>query len=135
MRLRWIGASGDKVGSDPLLLAVLGAVPGVVDSELARSIASPHAEKLELRLGGADSATITRVPGTDTVDVVRYWAVAPDWDARGDDEYSQRAAMLAASTDDDGAGGRRADRRRRPEGKELMTTTLEARRSDGNPGH
>ncbi len=33
----------------------------------------------------------------DTVEVVRYWALDPGWDARGDDEYSQWAAMRAAS--------------------------------------
>jgi hypothetical protein len=97
VRLRWIGASGDQVGSDALLLAVLGATPGVADSSLTRSVAAWHPETLELRLGGEDSATITRVPGADTVDVVRYWAVDPDWDARGDDEYSQWAAMRAPS--------------------------------------
>ena len=97
VRLRWIGASGDKVGSDHLLLAVLGAVPGVVGSSLTRSTAAPHAETLELRLGGEDWATVMRVPSAETVEVVRYWAWDPDWNSRGDDEYSQWAAMRAAS--------------------------------------
>jgi hypothetical protein len=94
VRLRWIGASGDRVGSDPLLVLMLGAVPGVVHSSLTRSAGR---EVLELRLGGEDWATVTRVPGAGTVTVVRYWAWDPDWDARGDDEYSQWAAMRAAS--------------------------------------
>jgi hypothetical protein len=94
VRLRWFGASGDRVGSDPLLLAVLGAVPGVVHSSLKRSAGE---EVLELRLGREDWATVTRTPGSETVEVVRYWAWDSDWDARGDDEYSQWAAMRAAS--------------------------------------
>jgi hypothetical protein len=93
VRLRWIGASGDSVGSDPLL----GAVPGVVHSALTRSTAAPHAETLELRMGGEDSARVTRLPGAGTVEVVRYWELDPDWAARSDDEYSQWAAMRAAS--------------------------------------
>ena len=94
VRLQWFGASGDRVGSDPLLLSVLGVVPGVVHSSLTRSAGQ---EVLELRLGGEDSATVTRVADADTVEVVRYWAWDSDWDARGDDEYSQWAAMRAAS--------------------------------------
>lgn len=94
MRLQWFGASGDRVGSDPLLLSVLGAVPGVVHSSLTRSAGQ---EVLELRLGREDWATVTRVPGAETVEVVRYWAWDSDWDARGDDEYSQWAAMRKAS--------------------------------------
>jgi hypothetical protein len=94
VRLQWIGASGDRVGSDPLLLAVLGTTPGVVHSALTRSAGQ---EVLELRLGGEDWATVTRTPGSETVQVVRYWELDPDWDARGDDEYSQWAAMRKAS--------------------------------------
>jgi hypothetical protein len=56
--LQWFGASGDRVGSDPLLLAVLGAVPGVLHSALTRAAG---AEDLELRLGGK---TGPRSPGT-----------------------------------------------------------------------
>ncbi|MGY1753814.1 hypothetical protein [Blastococcus sp. SYSU D01042] len=97
VRLRWFGASGDRVGSDPTLLAVLGAVPGVVHSALTRSPTAPHAETLELRLGGEDWATVTHAPGAETVEVVRYWEWHADWDATGDDEYSQWAAMRAAS--------------------------------------
>ena len=82
------------MGSDSLLLSVLGAVPGVGHSSLTRSAGQ---EVLELRLGGEDSATVTRVGDADTVEVVRYWALDPDWDARGDDEYSQWAAMRKAS--------------------------------------
>ena len=95
VRLQWFGASSDRVGSDPLLIAVLGAVPGVVHSALTR--AGAGTEKLELRLGGEDSATVTREAGSETVEIVRYWALDPDWDARGDDEYSQWAAMRKAS--------------------------------------
>lgn len=94
VRLQWFGASGDRVGSDPLLLAVLAAVPGVVHSSLKRSAGK---DVLELRLGREDWATVTRTPGSETVKVVRYWAWDSDWDARGDDEYSQWAAMRAAS--------------------------------------
>ena len=54
-------------------------------------------EVLELRLGHEDWATVTRTPGSETVEVVRYWAWDSDWDARGDDEYSQWAAMRKAS--------------------------------------
>lgn len=85
VRLRWFGASGDRVGSDPLLLPVLGSVLGVVHSSLKRSAGE---EVLELRLGREDWATVTRTPGSETVGVVRYWAWDSDWDARGDDEYA-----------------------------------------------
>lgn len=94
VRLEWFGASGDRVGSDPLLLAVLGAVPGVLHSALARAAS---AEELELRLAGEDWATVTRDAGSESAKVVRYWALDPDWAARGDDEYSQWAAMRKAS--------------------------------------
>ncbi|MCF6508704.1 hypothetical protein E9549_15010 [Blastococcus sp. MG754426] len=97
VRLQWFGASGDRVGSDPLLLAVLGAAPSVVHSSLTRSTTAPQEETLELRLGGEDCATVTRAPEAQTVNVVRYWAWEPGWDAKGDDEYSQWAAMRAAS--------------------------------------
>ncbi len=70
VRLRWIGASGDRVGSDDLLLAVLSAVPGVLGSSLTRSTGR---EVLELGLGAEDSATVTRARDADEVEVVRYW--------------------------------------------------------------
>ncbi|WP_100500816.1 hypothetical protein [Geodermatophilus chilensis] len=94
VRLRWIGASGDRVGSDDVLLAALGAVPGVLHSSLTRSAGS---ELLELRLGDEDSATVTRSAGSDEVEVVRYWAPEPGWAAKGDDPYTQAAAIRAAS--------------------------------------
>ena len=94
VRLRWIGASGDRVGADELLLAALGAVPGVVHSSLTRSAGS---EELELRLGGENWATVTRSSGSHQVEVVRYWAPDPDWGAKGDDVYAHDAAIRAAS--------------------------------------
>ncbi|MGY1592269.1 hypothetical protein ACI79D_09870 [Geodermatophilus sp. SYSU D00708] len=94
VRLRWIGASGDRVGSDELLLSVLGAVPGVVHSSLTRSTGR---EVLELRLGGEDSATVTRTADSAAVEVDRCWAPDPGWAAKDDSEWSQWAAMRAAS--------------------------------------
>ncbi|WP_156036442.1 hypothetical protein [Blastococcus sp. URHD0036] len=94
VRLRWMGASGDEVGSDELLMTVLGAVPGVVRSSLKRSVGR---EVLELRLGGEDWATVTRAAGGGTVQVTRYWPPDPDWARRGDDPYAQAAAIDAAS--------------------------------------
>ena len=94
VRLRWIGASGDRVGADELLLAALGAVPGLVHSSLTRSAGS---EELELRLGGENWATVTRSSGSNQVEVVRYWAPDPDWGAKGDDVYAHDAAIRAAS--------------------------------------
>ncbi|MGY1640851.1 hypothetical protein ACI782_06910 [Geodermatophilus sp. SYSU D00703] len=94
VRLRWIGASGDRVGWDAVLLGVLGAVPGVSVSSLTRTAGD---EVLELRLGGEDSATVTRSAGSDEVEVVRYWAPELGWAAKGDDPYTQYAAIRAAS--------------------------------------
>ncbi|PRY39346.1 hypothetical protein LY71_12115 [Geodermatophilus tzadiensis] len=94
VRLRWIGASGDRVGSDDLLLDVLSTVPGVVGSSLTRSAG---AERLELRLGAEDSATVTRARDADEVRVVRYWPPTPGRGATGDDPNSQWAATRAAS--------------------------------------
>ncbi len=94
VRLRWIGASGDRVGSDDLLLGVLSAVPDVVGSSLARSVGR---EVLELRLGAEDSATVTRVADAEEVRVVRYWPPDAGWGAKGDDPDSQWAAIRAAS--------------------------------------
>ncbi|MGY1771955.1 hypothetical protein [Blastococcus sp. SYSU D00813] len=94
VRLRWMGASGDRIGSDPLLLSVLSAASDPVDSSLTR-VAGP--EELKLRLSADDWATVTRAPEAATVRVTRYWAPDPDWAAGGDDEYSQWAAISAAS--------------------------------------
>ncbi|WP_448638650.1 hypothetical protein [Geodermatophilus sp. URMC 63] len=93
-RLRWIGASGDRVGSDNLLLALLSTVPGVVGSSLTRSAGT---ETLELRLGAKDSATVTRVADAEEVRVVRYWPPDAGWGANGDDPDSQWAANRVAS--------------------------------------
>lgn len=94
VRLRWIGASADRVGSDPLLTAALSLTPGVVGSSLTEAAGR---EVLELRLSGENSATIARQTGADSVEVVRYWEPEPGWNARGDDEWSLWAAMRAAS--------------------------------------
>lgn len=67
---------------------------GVVHSPLKPSAAE---KLLELRLGGENWATVTRSPGAETVQVIRYWELDPDWDSRGDDEYSQWAAVRRAS--------------------------------------
>lgn len=72
VRLRWIGASGDKIGSDDLLLTVLGAAPGVEHGALTRT---GDTEELELRLGGDDWADVTRMSGADTATVVPLLAV------------------------------------------------------------
>ncbi len=93
VRLRWIGARGDRVGSDALLVTVLGAVPGVQRSVLTRSPTAPHEETLEVRLGGKDWATAARVPGAAQVEVVRYWAPDPGW---GDTDDSVHSHWLAA---------------------------------------
>jgi hypothetical protein len=69
VRLRWIGASGDRVGSDQVLLSVLGAAPGVVGSSLKRSAGQ---ETLELHLGNRDWAEITRSAGAESVQVTLY---------------------------------------------------------------
>ncbi len=54
-------------------------------------------EELQLRLGGEDWADVRRVPGADTVEVVRYWAPEPGRNAKGDDDWSQWAGIRAAS--------------------------------------
>jgi len=72
VRLQWIGASGDRVGSDDVLLDVLGALPGVWKSELTRSGPVPGEEVLTVRLEGYGNwATVSRKPGRDDVEVVR----------------------------------------------------------------
>ncbi|WP_409332333.1 hypothetical protein [Trujillonella humicola] len=94
VRLRWIGASGDRVGSNPLLLSVLAAAPGVVDSSLTRAAGQ---EELELRLGGDERATVTRKLGADTVTVTRYWEPGPSSNSVWDDGWNRHFAQLAAS--------------------------------------
>jgi hypothetical protein len=95
VRLQWIGAAGDQVGSDDVLLGVLGAVPGVTDSSLTRSAGR---EVLEMRLEGrGNSATVSRASGSQQAEVTRYREPDPGWDATGDDVYAQEAAMQKAS--------------------------------------
>ncbi|MBN1093324.1 hypothetical protein JKP75_12600 [Blastococcus sp. TML/M2B] len=96
VRLRWIGASGDRVGSDALLLSVLGAVSDVMDSELRRT-ADAETLRLGLGLGRDNWAEITRKAESDTARVVRYWELDADWNAKGDDPYTHAAAIRAAS--------------------------------------
>jgi hypothetical protein len=128
VRLRWIGASGDRIGSDPLLVAVLGAVPRVAHSSLTRSAGQ---EVLELRLGGEDSATVTREASSKTVEVVRYWELDPGWDAPGRRRVQPVGRHESGIAADDGAGGRRVDRRRRVERGDRVTTTLDGRAGMG----
>lgn len=95
VRLGWIGASGDKVGSDDVLLGVLGAVPGITESSLTRT---GNREELKVRLeGNGNSATVTRGAGAEKVEVTRYWEPAPGWDRLNDSEWSQYRAILDAS--------------------------------------
>ena len=95
VRLQWIGASGDHVGSDTVLLGVLGALPGVWHSELTRT---GEREVLEVRLEGyGNSATISRWTGSDDVEVVRYWEPEPDPNAKDDSVWTQHAAIQNAS--------------------------------------
>ncbi|WP_211307961.1 HD domain-containing protein [Geodermatophilus normandii] len=128
VRLRWIDASGEGVGSDELLLAVLGAVPGVVGSSLTRSA---DTETLELRLGAEDSATVTRARDAGEVRVVRYWPLASGWGARGDDPDNQWGRRPGGLADDDGTGDGRGARRRHHERTGRMTT-LEDRKTVGS---
>jgi len=96
VRLEWMGAAGDKVGSDPLLLDVLGTVDGVTRSSLTRSLRDW--EKLEIGLPGyGNSATVTRKAGAEEVEVVRYWEPPYDPNAKDDSPYTQHRAMLDAS--------------------------------------
>jgi hypothetical protein len=98
VRLRWLGASGDRVGSDDVLLDVLGALPGIWKSELTRSALASGEEELTVRLqGNGNWATVTRSPGSDEVRVVRYWDPEPDPNATWDDEWTEYAAMQKAS--------------------------------------
>lgn len=96
VRLRWFGASGDRVGSDEVLLGVLNAVPGTSHSSLSRS---GDKETLELRLEGkGNSATVTRTAGAGEAEVRRSWEPGPDdWEGKGDDEYANYFASLKAS--------------------------------------
>ncbi len=93
VRLRWIGARGDRVGSDDVLLDVLGALPRVVDSSLIRI----REEALKIHMGGDDRAEVTRGHGAGTAEVVRYWEPDPPEEPWLHDDWSQYAAMRAAS--------------------------------------
>jgi hypothetical protein len=96
VRLEWIEAAGALIGSDPLLLDVLGALDGVWHSELGRF--GKDGAALEVRFGDSgNSATVTRNAGADEVEVVRYWPPGPGWDRMDDSVYSQHRAMLDAS--------------------------------------
>jgi hypothetical protein len=98
VRLRWIGASGDRVGSEDVLLDVLGALPGIWKSEMTRSALVSGEEELTVRLqGNGNWATVTHTPGSDEVRVVRYREPEPDPDAKDDSPYTEYAAMLKAS--------------------------------------
>lgn len=98
VRLQWIGASGDRVGSDDVLLDVLGALPGVWKSELQRSGLVPGEEVLTVRLEGYGNwATVSRKPDRDEVEVVRYWEPEPEPNAKWNDEWTEYAAMQKAS--------------------------------------
>jgi hypothetical protein len=98
VRLRWIGASGDRVGSDDVLLDVLGALPGVWKSEVTRSALVSGEEELTVRFAGYGNwATVTRRPGSDDVRVVRYWTPEPDPNAKWNDEWTEYAAIQKAS--------------------------------------
>jgi hypothetical protein len=98
VRLQWIGASGDRVGSDDVLLGVLGALPGVWKSEVTRSALVSGEEELTVRLEGYGNwATVSRKPDRDEVEVMRYWEPEPDPNAKDDSPYTEYAAMLKAS--------------------------------------
>lgn len=95
VRLQWIGASGDRAGSDAVLLAVLGALSGITHSSLTRT---GDREELEVRLEGyGNSATISRWAGSDDVEVVRYWEPEPDPNAKDDSVWTQDRAIQKAS--------------------------------------
>jgi hypothetical protein len=95
VRLQWFGASGDRVGSDAVLLAVLGALPEVSYSSLTRS---GKREVLEVRLEGyGNSATVSRWSGSDDVEVVRYWEPEPDSNAKDDSVWTQDRTIQKAS--------------------------------------
>ena len=104
VRLQWFGASGDRVGSDPLLLAVLGAVPGVVHSSLTRSAGQ---EVLELRLGGEDWATVTRDAGRGDRRGRPLLGARSGLGRQGRRRVQPVGRHASGLTDDDGAGGRR----------------------------
>ncbi|MGY1834348.1 HD domain-containing protein [Blastococcus sp. SYSU DS0510] len=128
VRLQWFGASGDRVGSDPLLLAVLGAVPGVVHQR-------PDASR---RRRGARAAPGPRClghghPGTG----FGQCEGRPLLGARsrlgrpGRRRVQPMGRHARGLTDDDGTGGDRRDRRRRLERQGERMTTLEARAEMG----
>jgi hypothetical protein len=94
--LEWIGAAGDKVGSDDVLLGVLGAVDGLWKSDLTHPFGT--LEKLTLHLpGDGNWATVERRQGEPQATVQRYYTPEPDPDAKDDSEWTQYAAMLKAS--------------------------------------
>lgn len=119
VRLQWIGAAGDRVGSDDVLIEVLSALDEVRTSELTRSPdgaetltvrlpgdgngaevtrAPGAAETLMVRLpGDGNWAEVTRAPGAAEVVVHRYYTPEDDPQARDDSVWTQQRQMLAAS--------------------------------------
>jgi hypothetical protein len=96
VRLQWIGAVGDRVGSDDVLLGVLAAVDGIWKSELTRSPDGP--ETLTVRLpGDGNWAEASRAPATDTINVQRYFTPEHDPSARDDSVWTQYSQMQASS--------------------------------------
>src|SRR3954453_6967868 len=94
--MQWIGAAGDRVGSDDVLLGVLGAVEGIWRRELTRS--PDGSETLTVRLpGDGNWAQATRAAGADTVVVQRYFTPDYDPNARDDSGWTQYGQMQAAS--------------------------------------
>jgi hypothetical protein len=96
VRLQWFGAAGDRVGSDDVLLGVLGALDGVWRSELTRSAGG--SETLTVRPPGQGNwAEIEHAAAAPTARVTRYYEPEPDPNARDDSEWTQYAAIQAAS--------------------------------------
>jgi hypothetical protein len=94
-RLQWIGAAGDKVGSDEVLLDLLVALENVGRSELTRV---GRSEKLTVDLpGDGNWAQVTREPEADYVEVQRYWQPVDDPYAKDDSEYTQWRQIADAS--------------------------------------
>jgi hypothetical protein len=95
-RLQWIGAIGDRAGSDALLLELLAALDGVCKSELTRS--TDGSETLTVRLPGYGNwAEVTWTPGADEVVVYRYYTPDHDPHAKDDSVWTQYSQMQAAS--------------------------------------
>jgi len=95
-RLEWIGAAGDKIGSDDVLLGVLGAVDGLWRSDLTHPFGT--LEKLTLWLpGDGNWATVEHRHGEPVATVQRYHTPEPDADAKDDSVWTQYADIERAS--------------------------------------